>query len=130
MKTQIIINGSAIHDIKSFYDEVNRVFMAEEEWEIGQSLDAFSDLLYGGFGAIKGKDPVDLIWLDVEKSREALGHEATKAYYLEKLKPDSSFNKILFQEKLTALECGVGETYFDIITEIISEHSNIQLVVS
>jgi len=126
---QIIINGSAIHDIKSFYDEVNRVFMADEDWKIGQSLDAFSDLLYGGFGALKGKEPVDLIWLEIEKSRQALGYEATKAYYEEKQKPDSPFNKSLFQGKLVALKNGYGETYFDILIEIIAEHPNIRLVV-
>ena len=129
MQTQITIDGAAIHDIASFYEEINRVFMSDEDWKIGQSLDAFSDLLYGGFGALKGSEPVDLIWLDLEKSRDALGYQATKVYYEEKLKPDSPFNKSLFQEKLTALENGVGETYFDILIGIIAEHGNIQLIV-
>jgi len=102
--------------------------MSDEDWKIGQSLDAFSDLLYGGFGTIKSKEPVALIWLDQLKSREALGYKATKAYYEDKLKPDSPFNKSLFREKLAALENGTGETYFDILIEIITEHANIQLI--
>ena len=129
MQTQITIDGTAIHDIASFYEEINRVFMADEDWKVGRSLDAFSDLLYGGFGALKGNKPVDLIWLDLEKSRDALGYQATKVYYEEKLTPDSPFNKSLFQEKLTALENGFGETYFDILTGIIAKRENIQLVV-
>ena len=129
MQTQITIDGAAIYDIASFYEEINRVFMADEDWKIGQSLDAFSDLLYGGFGALKGNEPVDLIWLEIEKSRKVLGYEATRTYYEEKLKPDSPFNKSLFQEKLIALEHGVGETYFDILIGIIAEHGNIQLIV-
>ncbi len=128
MKKQIIINGSAVKDITSFYDEVNRAFMSGENWEIGPSLDAFNDLLYGGFGAIHGKEAVELIWLDIVVSRKALGYEATKSYLEEKLKPDSPFNKIMFQEKLMALEAGTGETYFDIVMTIIAEHDNIELV--
>ncbi|CAG5068079.1 hypothetical protein DYBT9623_00807 [Dyadobacter sp. CECT 9623] len=124
---QLVINGSSVEDIASFYDEINRVFMADENWKIGPSLDAFDDLLYGGFGAIRNAERVEVVWQDIEKSRAALGYEATKAYFLEKLKPGSPFNKVLFEEKLAALENGTGETYFDTIMHIIAEHKNIAL---
>lgn len=127
MKRQIIINGSAIKDLVSFYEEINRVFMSDENWKIRNSLDAFNDLLYGGFGAVKTAEPIDLIWLDIERSKEALGYKATKAFYEEKLKPGSLFNKALFERKLALLESGTGETYFDIIMSIISDHQNIDL---
>jgi len=126
-KKEIILNGKAVSDIDSFYEEVNRVFMSDEDWEIGNSLDALNDLLYGGFGAIKGNEPVKLIWEDIDVSKSSLGYETTKAYYEQKLKPDSIFNKTLFREKLKVLEEGTGETYFDIIMTIISEHTNIEL---
>ncbi|WP_439558176.1 barstar family protein [Dyadobacter sp.] len=126
---QIVIDGNAVHDIPSFYDEVNRAFMQGEDWILGASLDAFSDLLFGGFGAIKGNEPVELVWLNQRRSREVLGFETTKAYYTEKLAPDSPFNKTHFTEKLKALESGEGQTYFDIILEIIAEHPNIKLII-
>ena len=126
-KKEIILNGKAVSDIDSFYEEVNRVFMSDEDWEIGNSLDALNDLLYGGFGAIKGNEPVKLIWEDIDVSKSSLGYETTRAYYEQKLKPDSIFNKTLFREKLKVLEEGTGETYFDIIMTIISEHTNIEL---
>lgn len=47
MTRRVTILGERIHDIPSFYDEVNRVFMENEAWSIGQSLDAFDDMLYG-----------------------------------------------------------------------------------
>jgi len=128
MKKRIIIDGSSIKDIETFYDEINRVLMSDEDWKLSCSLDAFSDLLYGGFGAIKNKEQIELIWINSEKSRDALGRQVTKIYYEEKLKPDSPFNKKMFQEKLAALENGTGETYFDIILSIIAEHQNIELV--
>ena len=122
-----IINGKNITGIASFYIEVNRVFMQNETWKIAQSLDAFNDLLYGGFGSIGNSNTIEIIWLDIELSRKALGYEATKQYYLAKLEPGSAFNKELFTEKLYRLEHGKGQTYFDIVLEIIAAHGNISL---
>ena len=128
MAQEILITGSNIHDITSFYREINRVFMHNENWQIGESLDAFNDLLYGGFGAMDNNETVNILWKDIELSKKALDYEATKAYYLNKLQPSSPFNKQYFSAKLKELEAGVGETYFDIVMKILSEHSNIILV--
>ncbi|MGO4291063.1 barstar family protein [Chitinophaga sp. RAB17] len=127
MEKQIVIDGNLINDIPSFYGELNRVFMTGEDWTLGNSLDAFNDLLYGGFGAIESNEPVTLVWKQMEKSRLALGYEVTKQYYEEKLLPDSPFDKEHFREKLDALNKGEGQTYFDILLEIIAEHPNITL---
>jgi hypothetical protein len=128
MANEFIINGGYISDITTFYQEINRVFMQDENWKIGESLDAFNDLLYGGFGSIKGEETNTVIWKNMEVSRYALGYEATRKYYLNKLLPNSPFNKEHFRIKLDELESGKGKTYFDIILEIIAEHSNINLV--
>jgi len=128
MTQEIQITGSNIHDIASFYREINRVFMHNENWQIGESLDAFDDLLYGGFGTLNNNATVKVLWTNIALSRKALGYETTKAYYLTKLQPGSPFNKQHFTAKLKELEAGVGETYFDIVVEILSEHSNIMLI--
>ncbi len=101
--------------------------MADEDWKLGNSLDAFNDLLYGGFGAIKSNEPVELIWKNMEFSRQALGFETTKRYYEEKLLSGSPFNKEHFREKLDELINGKGQTYFDILMDIIAGHPNIIL---
>lgn len=125
---QIFIQGRNIVDIPSFYREINRVFMKDEDWELGESLDAFNDLLYGGFGAMKGHSNMQLIWLNAERCSKALGYNITKEYYLNKLMPGSIFNKDFHRQKLDELEAGIGQTYFQIIVGIISDHPNIQLV--
>ncbi|MDQ1090060.1 barstar family protein [Siphonobacter sp. SORGH_AS_1065] len=130
MTIQVTIDGEHIHDIESFYEEINRVFMAEEDWKLGASLDAFDDLLYGGYGIAKEAKKVELIWKNAEKSRLGLGYAITKAYYEQKLQPGSSYNKALFQEKLQDLEGGHGQTYFDLLVTIIAEHTNITLVLA
>ncbi len=127
MKT-LTLNGAHIHDIPSFYGEVNAVFMANESWQLAQSLDAFNDLLYGGFGALAGNEPATLVWLDAELSRKALGHEATRRYYLDKLAQPERFNSAHFQRQLEALENASGKTYFDILLEIVADHPNITLL--
>lgn len=126
MKT-ILINGENIFDIETFYQEINRVFMHNETWEIGESLDAFNDLLYGGFGEIKGKESIELIWKNFEENKKALGLEVTLNFYKAKLKSPEIFNSKFIQEKIEDLHSGNGQTYFEIILEIIAEHPNIQL---
>ncbi len=125
---QVIIEGDAIHDIASFYEEINRVFMSEEDWKLGNSLDAFDDLLYGGYGIAKNAAELQLIWRNFEKSRQALGYAATQTYYQQKLEPGSPFNKDLFQNKLRELESGNGQTYFEIVLSIIADHPHITLL--
>ncbi|MCC5612642.1 barstar family protein [Nostoc sp. CHAB 5834] len=128
MVKQIEIKGNAINDIVSFYEEINRVFMAAESWTIGQSLDAFDDLLYGGYGALQGAQRIELVWHNMDHSRKALGYQTTRLYYLDKLRPGSPYNKKLFAEKLGALEGGTGETYFDSIMSILAEHPSIRII--
>lgn len=127
MQPSLIIEGSRINDIPSFYEEINRVFMTGEDWKLGNSLDAFNDLLYGGFGALHGNETVTLIWRDMHYSKEALGLETTRKYYEAKLLPGSPYDKNIARQKLEELHKGIGQTYFDILMEIISEHSNIHL---
>jgi len=128
MKKTISIDGRRIYDIKSFYDEINQVFMNGVDWKLGQSLDAFNDMLHGGYGVIEGDEPIDLIWIGFEKNRNDLGSELTKSYYLDKLDQPSKFNIPWVKEKLKELENGTGKTYFEIILEIISDYQNINLI--
>lgn len=102
--------------------------MPEEDWKLGESLDALSDMLYGGYGEIEGNQEVHLIWKDFEKNRTDLGGELTRNYYRSKLKYPSAFNARFIKQKLAELEKGTGRTYFEIIQEIIREHKNIKLI--
>ena len=128
MNESFIINGSSINNISDFYNEINRLLMKNEDWQLGESLDALDDALYGGYGELIGIDSPHFIWLDSEKSRTALGIDATRAYYLNKINQPEYFNVKLFQEKLKNLEEGTGETYFEILLDVFKSHENITLV--
>lgn len=123
----LTLDGDSIHDIPSFYEEINRVFMADEDWKIGPSLDALNDMLYGAYGAVQGHESVVLVWNNIEKNRTDLGMHTTADFYREKLKHPEIFNIEKIRKDLDALEKGTGSTYFDIVLEIIAEHPNIEL---
>lgn len=125
---KIIIEGKNINNIETFYQEVNRVFMSQVNWKIAQSLDAFNDMLYGSFGEIKGKEKIQLIWKDIEENQKSLGFQTTLEFYQNKLKSPQIFNRKFVLSKIDELHHGVGLTFFEIVSEIISDHDNIILI--
>lgn len=128
MTKTLRIAGATIRNIPTFYDEINRVFMADEDWRLADSLDALNDMLYGGYGAIEGREPVRIVWQDIEESRAALGEAATRAFLAEKLRRPDRFDRDAIDRQLDALDHGMGQTYFDIVLQIIGDHHNIVLV--
>ncbi|EGC36523.1 hypothetical protein DICPUDRAFT_77835 [Dictyostelium purpureum] len=128
MTKTFIINGNNINNIETFYKEINEIFMKNVDWKLGASLDALNDMLYGGFGEIDGNEEVIFIWKNFEKNKIDLGYECTKEYYENKLKSPQIFNVKHFQEEIEKLEKGQGQTYMDIILEIINDHKNIKLI--
>ncbi|WP_049399628.1 barstar family protein [Stenotrophomonas maltophilia] len=122
------IEGASISDIASLYVEINRVFMADEDWQLGASLDALDDLLHGGYGALAGHATATVVWRDIAHSREALGRETTRAWLQSKLDQGGRFNGPAIHAQLMALSLGQGQTYFEIVMEIFGSHPQIILV--
>jgi len=123
-----VLDGSRVDGIASFYDELNRVFMPHEEWRLGPSLDALDDLLYGGIGELNGVADPTIVLRDHARMRAALGVDATRAYYLEKIARPEMFHVERFTAELAALDAGAGRTYFNIVQEIFASHPNVRLV--
>ena len=128
--TVLSLNGTAITDIAGLYAELNRVFMVGEDWQLGVSLDALDDLLYGGYGALQGAGKVTVIWQESAISRAALGHAATRAFYQAKLDAPGRFDTARIAQDLAALERGEGPTYFEIVLQIFADHPEIKLVLA
>ncbi len=128
MIKKIVIEGKNIVDIDTFYEEINRVFMPNENWRLGNSLDGLNDLLYGSFGEIVGSEPVEIQWKDIEHVKAALGLETTRAFYEQKRKDPLSFNQKWVEEKIHELETNKGETYFEIVLNIFADHPNLKII--
>ena len=70
-----IIDGRRFSNMKGFYQEVEAVFTAGLSWHIGDNLDAFNDVLRGGFGRHEYGEPIHIRWISYDKSIRNLGKE-------------------------------------------------------
>lgn len=74
-KLSITINGDNFSDLETFYDEIDNVLTKDLDWQTGHNLDAFNDLLRGGFGVYEYEEPVKLVWTNFSNSIKSLGQE-------------------------------------------------------
>lgn len=72
-KKEIIIDASKFNNIGEFYIELDKVLTKDLNWKTGHNLDAFDDLLYGGFGVHEYDEPITIIWKNTDKSKMDLG---------------------------------------------------------
>lgn len=123
----IEIDGGRFSNLKGFYDEVERGMTCGLDWKIGRNLDAFNDILEGGFGMHIYGEEVVLIWTNSERSRLKLGYEETVKYLQDKLGKCHPTAKSKVREELELAKNELGKTLFEIIVEIIKEHQYIKL---
>lgn len=116
---KIIIDGSRFSTIDEFYVEMERILTKDLSWRTGRNMDAFHDLLRGGFGVHAYGERVDFIWICAEKSRQDFGYVATVRYWETILKRCHPSNRPMMTEKIKAAQAHTGPTLFDIITEEI-----------
>ena len=67
----ILIEGDNFSTLESFYIEIDRVLTKDLNWKTGHNLNAFNDLLRGGFGD-EYNEPIKLIWQNSVKSKTEL----------------------------------------------------------
>jgi RNAse (barnase) inhibitor barstar len=70
MKKRFIIDGNKFSDLNGFYDEVQKVLTDNFEG-FGRNLDAFNDILRGGFGKFDDEN-ITIIWKHSKKSKREL----------------------------------------------------------
>ncbi|QXP78428.1 MULTISPECIES: barstar family protein [Winogradskyella] len=68
----IEINGNNFSNLTEFYDELERKMTNGLNWKIGRNLDAFEDVLSGGFGVQEVEENYELKWLNSKKSKTEL----------------------------------------------------------
>jgi len=124
MENIIIISGDKFNDLNGFYEVIYSKMTLYEDWIPAHNLDALNDMLYSGFG----KEPIQLIWEQSDKSQKDLGRETTISFYQNKINIGKPYNLVWATEKKSELIAGIGQTLFQIIVEIIESHSHIKLV--
>ena len=130
LKQTLEIDGNNFSTFESFYKEVDIKFTKNLDWETGKNLDAFNDILRGGFGVYEYDEPVKVIWLNSQKSRNDLGWDETIKYLNLKLQYCHPSNIKFVKADLKRAKQHNGETLFDILVSIIKSHDHVELVLS
>lgn len=112
------IDGYDFATLQEFYDVVSRVVIPGADW--GHNLDAFNDILRGGFGTPEGG--FVLRWTNSKLSRDRLGYPETVRQLELRLTRCHPTNREWVAADLERARQRVGPTEFDWLIEIIKEH--------
>ena len=74
MKT-FLLDGNNFSDMEGFYNEIDKLLTKNLQWKTGHNLNAFNDLLRGGFGAHEYGESITIRWINYDKSIKELGDE-------------------------------------------------------
>jgi len=118
VKTEYVLDGNAFSTLEEFSRHFSERVLGGYDWP--GNLDAFNDILRGGFGTPEGG--FVLVWLNHELSRARLGHAET-ANRLEGIRQTCHpANVGRVDTELAEARRGLGPTLFDLLCEIIREH--------
>jgi RNAse (barnase) inhibitor barstar len=112
------IDGDDFTTLEEFYDVISRVLIPGADW--GRNLNAFNDILRGGFGT--PEDGLLLRWANSALSRERLGYPETVRQLQRRLSRCHPSNRQSVGEDLERARRGIGPTVFDWLVEIIQVH--------
>lgn len=114
----IEINGLRFNDLAGFAEEFSTQALAGHQWH--GNLDAFNDILRGGFGTPEGG--FTLRWLNSTLSTERLGYQETVSWLEGIRKTAHPSNWPSIDSRLEGARRGEGQTMFDMLVEIIRDH--------
>lgn len=112
------IDGRDFATLEEFYGVISRVLVPGAVW--GHNLDAFNDILRGGFGTPKGG--FVLRWKNSSVSRERLGYPETVRQLESRLTRCHPSNRESVRQKRDHAQKQTGPTVFDWLVEIIGVH--------
>jgi len=122
-KRQYEIDGQRFSTLEEFAEEFSNVVLSDYRWH--GNLDAFNDILYGGFGT--PEEGFLLIWKHSNVSRERLGYGETVRQLSKRLDRCHSSNRERVASDLAQASKQTGPTIFDWLVEMIREHEDIEL---
>jgi RNAse (barnase) inhibitor barstar len=118
MSTVYEIDGTRFSTLEGFFEEVSHVILAEADW--GRNLDAFNDILRGGFGT--PEEGFTIRWKNHALSQERLGYPETVRQLKLRLRRCHASNRAAVAADLAEAEREEGLTVFDWIVDIIRRH--------
>jgi RNAse (barnase) inhibitor barstar len=122
-KRQYEIDGQHFSTLEGFAEEFSKVVLPTYQWY--GNLDAFNDILYGGFGT--PDEGFILIWKNAALSSARLGYPETVRQLQQRLTKCHPTNRELVANQIAQALQYKGPTVFDWLVEIIHEHHDIEL---
>jgi RNAse (barnase) inhibitor barstar len=112
------IDGSRFRTLEGFFDEVSRVIVPGQPW--GHSLDAFDDILRGGFGT--PPDGFTINWTNHAVSKQRLSYDETIRQLEIRLHRCHPSSRDTVLADLAGAKAQRGPTVFNWITDVIRRH--------
>jgi RNAse (barnase) inhibitor barstar len=112
-----VIDGARFGTLEEFFDEIGTV-LGTAPW--GRNLDAFNDILRGGFGT--PEEGFTIRWCNANLSRDRLGYSETVRQLERRLHQCHPSNREHVAAQLAEARQGIGATVFDWLVEIIAVH--------
>jgi RNAse (barnase) inhibitor barstar len=112
------IDGKDFTSLEGFYDAISNKLISGATW--GRNLDAFNDILRGGFGT--PQEGFVLRWTNSRLSAERLGYPETVRQLQSRLDRCRSENRDRVLQDLARAQVHEGATVFDWLVEIIRIH--------
>jgi RNAse (barnase) inhibitor barstar len=112
------IDGSRFDTLEGFFEEISLVLIPGADW--GHNLDAFNDMLRGGFGTPEGG--FVLHWKNSALSSERLSYRETVRQLELGLRKCHPANRERVEQYLDEARESRGSTVFDWLLEIIRVH--------
>lgn len=110
----LVIDGATFSDFEGFTWEFSRMF---DDYTWRGHMDAFNDILHGGFGTPDGL--WTLRWLNSGLSRSALGYDETVRHLEGPLQTCHPSHRQRILDEISRAQRGQGPTLFDDIVETI-----------
>jgi RNAse (barnase) inhibitor barstar len=117
------IDGSNFSTLDEFWEEISGKLIPGADW--GRNLDAFNDILRGGFGT--PENGFVLIWENSALSRQRLSFSETAKILEKRLLRCHPSNIETVKRDLDRAKKHHGQTAFDWLVEIIQGHKDIEL---
>ena len=122
-KPAIHIDGREFSTLEEFFEHVGEHLFSGRSW--GRNLDAFDDVLRGGFGTPEAG--FTLIWKASGVSRRRLGYPETVRQLEQRLKRCHPDNRSAVEAQLQTARSARGPTVFEWLVDIIRSHEEIKL---
>jgi len=124
MAKTFIIDANNFSDLNGFYEEIGKK-LTKAGWKSGRNLDAFNDILRGGFGNFEKGEAVTIIWKDAAKSQKELDHAQAAIYLNSMLERCHPQNERRILTKIKDAKVGAGPTLYEMLKSVFTAHPHI-----